>query len=233
MLATLDDYVVKTRNLQTGPYGTLRVQAPGDYARCVLAPLILEFAGRFPSLRVQLFAAPDGATSSDDGFDVIIAGTKPSVPGLVDCDLGSVEHVVCASPDYLARAGRPKKPEDLREHNCLVNLAGAPKDWPFQSGSKSFLVAVKGALSSNSADVLIQMALQGHGVVRVPRYAVRAELANKSLEALFEAATLSPERVCAYYSKAKHLPAKTIDFVNFLQASITGRGKASARRQGT
>jgi len=49
---------------------------------------------------------------------------------------------------------------------------------------------------------------------------------------LFEQATLSPERVCAYYSKAKHLPAKTLDFVNFLQSMITGRGKASARRQG-
>src|SRR5438093_3435612 len=233
MLATLDDYVVKTRNLQTGPYGTLRVQAPGDYARCVLAPLILEFAGRYPSLRVQLFAAADGAISIDDGFDVIIAGTKPSVPGLVDCDLGIVEHVVCASPDYLARAGRPKKPEDLREHNCLVNLAGASKDWPFQSGSKSFLVAVRGTLSSNSADVLVQMALQGHGIARVPRYAVQVELANKSLEAMFEGATVSPERVCAYYSKAKHLPAKTTDFVNFLQAEISGRNKAPSRRQGS
>ena len=78
---------------------------------------------------------------------------------------------------------------------------------------------MKGTLSSNSADVLIQMALQGHGVVRVPRYAVRAELASQSLEAMFEQAALSPERVCAYYSKAKHLPAKTTDFIKFLQAS--------------
>src|SRR5215813_2194160 len=233
MLATLDDYVVKTRNLQTGPYGTLRVQAPADYARCILAPLILEFVGRYPSLRIQLVSAPDSITAVDEGFDVIIAGAKPSVPGLVDCDLGVVEHTVCASPAYLERAGRQKKPEDLREHNCLVNLAGAPKDWPFQSGARSILVAVKGTLSSNSADVLIQMALQGHGIVRVPSYAASAELANKSLEAMFEAATLSPERVCAYYSKAKHLPAKTIDFVNFLQAAITGRGRASGRRQGS
>ena len=178
-------------------------------ARCVLAPLILGFAGRYPSLRVQLFAAPHGASSIDDGFDVIIAGSKPSIPGLVDCDLGTVEHVVCASPDYLARAGRPKQPEDLREHNCLVNLASAPKDWPFRSGSRSMLVAVKGTLSSNSVDVLIQMALQGYGIVRVPHYAVRAELASDALETMFEAATLSPERMCAYYSKAKHLPAIT------------------------
>jgi DNA-binding transcriptional LysR family regulator len=232
MLATLDDYVVKTRNLQTGPYGMLRVQAPGDYARCILAPLVLEFVGRYPSLRIQLVSAPDNITVVDDGFDVIIASTKPSVHGLVDCDLGVMEHVVCASPAYLERAGRPKKPEDLRAHNCLVNLASASKDWPFQSASKSLLVPVKGTLSSNSADVLIQMVLQGHGIVRVPRYAVRAELASKSLEALFEQATLSPERVCAYYSKAKHLPAKTMDFVNFLQSAIAGRGKTSARRHG-
>jgi DNA-binding transcriptional LysR family regulator len=232
LLATLDDYVVKTRNLQTGPYGMLRVQAPGDYARCVLAPLALEFVGSFPGLRIQLVSAPDSMSVIDDGFDVIIAGTKPSVPGLVDCDLGSVDHVVCASPAYLERAGRPKRPEDLREHNCLVNLAGAAKDWPFQSAAKSLLVPVKGTLSANSADVLIQLALQGHGIVRVPRYSVRAELAGKSLEALFEHTTLSPERLCAYYSKAKHLPAKTLDFVNFLQSATTVHGKTPTPRQG-
>src|SRR5215510_9226497 len=103
------------------------------------------------------------------------------------------------------------------------------KDWPFQSGSRPMLVAVKGTLSSNSADVLVQMALQGHGVVRVPRYAVRVELANKSLDAMFETATLSPERVCAYYSKAKYLPAKTSDFVNFLQSSTGVRPRRAAR----
>jgi DNA-binding transcriptional LysR family regulator len=226
MLSKLDDYVVKTRNLQTGPYGTLRVQAASDYARCVLAPLILKFVERYPSLRVHVFAAPDNTPTTDDGFDVIIAGSKPSVPGLVDCDLGGVAHVVCGSPDHFRRAGRPKTPQDLREHNCLVNLSSAPKDWPFQIGSRQTLVQVKGTLSSNSADVLVQMALQGHGIVRVPRYAVQAELADKSLEAIFEPATLSPERVCAYYSKAKHLPVKTTDFVDFLQAAIVGRGKA-------
>jgi DNA-binding transcriptional LysR family regulator len=235
MLATLDDYVVKTRNLQTGPYGTLRVQATSDYARHVLAPLIFDFVGRFPTLRINLFAAPDTVNSVDDGFDVIIASTKPAVPGLVDRDLGGIAHVVCASPEYFQRFGRPKKPQDLRDHNCLVNLSTAPKDWPFQAASRQFLVPVKGTFSSNSSDVLIQMALRGCGIVRLPHYAVRAELANKSLEAIFEAATSSPERMCAYYSKAKHLPAKTIDFVNFLQESIAANGKTpgSARRTGS
>jgi hypothetical protein len=35
--------------------------------------------------------------------------------------------------------------------------------------------------------------------------------------------TLSPERLRAYFSKAKHLPAKTSDFIHFLQASVGDR----------
>ena len=54
---------------------------------------------------------------------MIVARTKPSLPGLIDRDLGAIRHVVCASPKYFQRFGRPKKPEDLREHSCLVNLS--------------------------------------------------------------------------------------------------------------
>jgi DNA-binding transcriptional LysR family regulator len=223
MLSKLDGYVVEARNLQKGPVGTLRVQAESEYARCVLAPVIAAFAEKNPALRIHLFAATDSSGSSDDGFDVIVAGTKPSLPGLVDRDLGAIPHVVCASPAYLQHRGRPKQPEDLREHNCLVNLSSAPKGWSFKSGSRQVVVAVKGALSSNSHAVLIRMALEGHGIVRVPLYAAKAELANKTLEAIFENVTLSPERMRAYFSKAKHLPAKTADFVQYLRASLGGR----------
>jgi len=221
MLGTLDGYVVETRNLQKAPYGTLRVQTTSDYARCVLTPLLSKFIRSYPGLRIHLFVANDSDDFADEGFDVIITSKKPSVPGLIDRDLGRIKHVVCASPKYLERFGRPKKPQDLREHNCLVNLLSAPKGWPFQNGSRESLVEVKGSLSSNSSDVLIQMALQGHGIIRAPHYAVKAQLAGKTVQPIFEGMTLSPERMRAYFSKAKHLPAKTTDFIHFLQASVS------------
>ena len=223
MLASLDDYVVETRNLQKGPYGTLRVQAASDYAQWVLAPVVAKFLRRSPGLRVHLSAATDDCNFSEEGFDIIVAGKKPALPGLIDRDLGSIKHVICASPKYFQQFGRPREPQELRDHNCLVNAYAATKGWPFQVGSRQAVVEVKGALSSNSAAVLIQMAEQGHGIVRVPHYAVKARLADKTLQAIFESATSSPERVRAYFSKAKHLPAKTTDFIDFLQASIAGR----------
>jgi DNA-binding transcriptional LysR family regulator len=223
MLASLDDYVVETRNLQKGPYGTLRIQAASDYAQCVLTPLVAKFLRRSPGLRIHLSIATDDCNFAEEGFDVIVTSKKPSLPGLIERDLGAIRHVICASPKYFQRFGRPKKPQDLRDHSCLVNPHATPKGWPFQSASRQFLIEVKGALNSNSSAVLIQMALQGHGIIRIPHYAVKARLADKTLQAIFEGMTPSPERVRAYFSKAKHLPAKTTDFIDFLQASVAVR----------
>jgi len=221
MLATLDDYVVETRNLRTGPFGMLRVQTTSDYARCLLSPLIVAFGERYPGLRVHLSVLADDHTSTeDDGFDVIVASRKPSLPGLVERDLGPVPHVICASPAYFLRSGRPREPQDLRDHNCLVNFYSGPKNWPFQAASRPLLIDVKGSLSSNNAAALIQMALRDSGIIRVPARLVVRELAEKTLEPIFDQVALSPERIMAYFSKEKHLPAKTTDFIQFLQASL-------------
>jgi DNA-binding transcriptional LysR family regulator len=223
LLARLDDYVVEARNLQTGPFGTLRVQAPSDYAGRVLAPLVKKFVTGAPGLHVHLFAVEENSTSGEDGFDVIIAGKKPSPPGLTGRDLGEIRHVICGAPGYFRRCGRPSEPKDLRQHNCLTGQFSGAKEWPFKAGSRPFLVAVKGSLSSNSHAALAQMAVQGCGIIRVPRYAVQAELKSKALEPIFEGVALSPERLFAYFSKARLLPAKTTEFIQFLQATLAAR----------
>ena len=59
MLARLDDYVTERRNIETGPFGTLRVQATSDYARSILAPLTTRFVQRRPGVRVHLSVVPE------------------------------------------------------------------------------------------------------------------------------------------------------------------------------
>jgi DNA-binding transcriptional LysR family regulator len=220
MLAKLDDYVTETRNNETGPFGTLRIQATSDYARFIVAALIIKFAKKRPGVRVHLSVVPDNLILAEDSFDVIISIQKPSLPGVVGRDLGAIPHVICASPDYFRRFGRPKTPHDLREHNCLADLYSGPKSWPFQNSSRRQLVEVKGSPSSNSNAVLIQMALNGCGIIRVPLHAVKTQIAEKELEVILKNVALSPERMCAYYAKAKRLPAKTADFITFLASSI-------------
>jgi DNA-binding transcriptional LysR family regulator len=225
MLAKVDDYVTERRNIEAGPFGTLRVLAASDYAQHVLAPLTIKFGKSRPGLRVHVAAMPSHAVAVEDGFDVIVSQHKPPIPGLVGLDLGTIRHVVCASPAYLQKFRRPKTPQDLREHNCLADFYGGPKTWPFQNrpfanSARPVLVEVKGSLSSDSNAVLVEMALQGSGIIRVPFYAVKAEIAAKKLELVLKTLALSPERLGVYFAKGKRLPAKTAEFIAFLQSSL-------------
>jgi DNA-binding transcriptional LysR family regulator len=220
ILAKLDHYVTERRNLETGPFGTLRVQATSDYSRFILAPLTTKFVEQHPGVRVHLSVLPENLISAENGFDIIVSSHKPSLPGVVAHDLGAIRHVICGSPQYFRKFGRPKTPQDLREHNCLADLYSGPKSWPFRNSPRPLLVEVKGSLSSNSSAVLIRMALNGSGIIRVPLHAVQKEIADKKLDVIFKNVALSPERMSAYCARAKRLPAKTADFISFLKTSL-------------
>lgn len=225
MLEDLEDFVINTRNEETGPYGTLRVQATEGYALWFLAPLLPDFIRRYPHLRIDLVTEAATQNPVEDGCDVIVASKKPVGPGLIGRDIGVVRHVICASPDYFRRHGKPERPQDLQQHNCLVNSPFSPREWRFREGSKEISVWVKGMLCSNSTAILTQMALEGIGIVRVPGDRVRAELESGALESIFDDITCSRERIRAYYSKTKYLPAKTIAFVEFLETAFAGESE--------
>jgi DNA-binding transcriptional LysR family regulator len=220
ILAKLNHYVTERRNIETGPFGTLRIQATSDYSRFILAPLTTKFVEQHPGVRVHLSVVPENLISAEDVFDIIVSSHKPSLPGVVAHDLGTIRHVICGSPQYFRTFGRPKTPQDLREHNCLADLYSGPKSWPFRNSPRPLLVEVKGSLSSNSSAVLIRMALNGSGIIRVPLHAVQEEIADKKLDVIFKNVSLSPERMSAYCARVKRLPAKTADFISFLKTSV-------------
>lgn len=221
LLKDVDDYVTERRNLDAGPFGMLRVQAASEYVRFVLTPLIIEFSKSQPGVRVHVSVLSNGASSAEEASDIIISGQKPLLPGLVGRDLGVVEHVVCASPNYLKTFGCPKSPQDLRRHNCITDFYSGQKNWPFKTSSHGrMLVDVSGSLSSDSAAIQIQLALKSCGIIRVPLYAVKSEIADKKLTVILAKTSLSSERMSAYSAKAKHLPAKTAEFLGYLERSL-------------
>lgn len=219
-LAKLDNYITERRNIEIGPFGTLRIQAMSDYSQIILAPLAIKFVEHHPGVRVHLSVVLENFISADDGFDIIVSSQKPSLPGVVAHDLGGIRHVICGSPKYFRKFGQPKKPQDLRYHNCLTDLYSGPKSWPFRNLLRPLLVEVKGSLSSNSSAVLIRMALNGSGIIRVPLHAVQKEIADKRLKGIFKNVSLSPERMSAYCARSKRLPAKTSDFLSFLKTEL-------------
>jgi DNA-binding transcriptional LysR family regulator len=217
MLSGVDEYLVETRNAQTGPYGSLRVMAPADFASEIVAPLASDFSRKHPKVRIDISVSQESSGSPADGFDIIIANRRPDGPGLKEVELGHINYVVCASPAYFKDHGVPTRVAQLKDHNCLVHTSFSSKEWLFQDGGKEVSVHVRGSLSSDNSFVLAQLASRGVGIIRVPRYSVKSELAKGALRSILENESRSRDVLRAYYSKTKHLPLKVSAFLEFVQ----------------
>jgi DNA-binding transcriptional LysR family regulator len=134
-------------------------------------------------------------------------------------DLGAIRHVICGSPQYFRKFGRPKTPQDLREHNCLPTCTRPQKlaipkfaPPPARRGERIAVVQQQRRTHSNGSQRLWdhQSAL----------HAVQKEIADKKLDVIFKNVSLSPERMAAYCARVKRLPAKTADFISFLKTSL-------------
>jgi DNA-binding transcriptional LysR family regulator len=139
--------------------------------------------------------------------------------------LGQVRRVVCASPAYLKHYGTPRKPTDLRAHNCLLNVGSNAGDWRFQVGAKQPRLRVSGNFVSNSSDALIEVACQGVALVRVLSYQVEAMLAAKQLVEVLGKFAVTAIPINAVMSPGRMTPPKVRGLVDYLAQSLDAKRK--------
>jgi len=132
--------------------------------------------------------------------------------------LGTSQRVVCGSPAYFSRHGVPRTPEELRQHNCLINMSMAPRDhWQFNiPGGETTVIKVGGTMQANVADALRIAALSGLGLVILPTYMVGQDIRRNRLQAVLTEYVPAPLEIHAVYPHRKHLSAKVRTFVDFL-----------------
>ena len=138
--------------------GLIRLSVPKAVGRYVIHPHMPEFLRRYPKVDVQLILEDRYVDLIDDNVDLSIRITDQPPPGLVGRQLFPIEHLLCATPQYLAGHGVPQQPEDLREHSCIY-LGETPADarWKFRQGSKSVTVGVRGRYAANHTGVRLDV----------------------------------------------------------------------------
>jgi DNA-binding transcriptional LysR family regulator len=205
------------------PRGTLRVTAPVSFAQANLVPLLPEFTRRYPEVSFDLVLNETFMDLVDDRIDVALRLGRLAASGLVAHRLSDMRYVVCASPDYLRRNGRPAKPQDLEHHHCLrYPIPGYGAVWRFRNArGRISEVPVRGRVIASSGGALRQCAVAGMGLVMLPRWNLAAELRDGSLVQLFpeHAATASEFDVAAWllYPSRAYLPLKVRVFVDFIK----------------
>lgn len=167
------------------PRGLIRVDTGTAFARHRLARLLPEFQRLYPEVEIALSVGDRRIDPVAGQVDVTIRVGALADSALIGRRLGEVRRIIVASPDYLGRHGTPAKPADLLGHNCLL-LSGFARqaNWPFLVDGQRLLLPVRGSLSCDSADVLLDLALAGCGVIRLGDFLGEAALAEGRLVAL-------------------------------------------------
>lgn len=202
--------------------GTLRLNAPVSFGIRELAPLLPEFSRLYPDLKVDLGLNDRYVDLIDEGWDLVIRIGSLSDSRMIARRIAPCRTVICASPSYLERFGRPLSIDDLPAHNCLgytLSRITGTERWPFgtKKGNGKTTVAVSGTLKANNGDALVAAAIGGLGLVYLPTFLVSQELLSGQLVALdLGLATVEFDGVFAVYPEDRRPPAKVRAAIDFL-----------------
>jgi DNA-binding transcriptional LysR family regulator len=223
-------------HIRTEAVGTLKMTAPKSFGAVHLADATIAFARSQPRLRVSLILE-DISFRFDEfgekGLDLALRISSARNASFVEETIAPLDWVACASPDYLARAGRPSTPADLAAHACLVHVNVLPSDhvWRFEGPKGRQSIKVRGAFMSNSALALRKSALAGLGIALVPRYAVADDLAAGRLVVVLPRYRTMARPLLAVYPRSSAVPRKVRLFIDFLKEWFAAHdvNRASAR----
>jgi DNA-binding transcriptional LysR family regulator len=190
--------------------GTLKINCAERAAREIFAPVVLEFLRRHPEMKVDLVTEGRLIDIVEKGFDagIRLAETVPQDMIAVPCG-PPTRWVTVASPDYLARRGKPYHPRDLATHNCVRRRlpGGSLYRWEFERAGDETVLDVPGALTLDNDALMIEAAIEGLGIAYVSESGVRRELADGRLAAVLEDWTPPFPGLCLYYPGNRHVPA--------------------------
>ncbi|WP_018716372.1 LysR family transcriptional regulator [Arhodomonas aquaeolei] len=206
-------------DLQARPRGLLRVNVPVSFALQHLSAVLPAFLARYPELSVDVVLNDRFVDLVNEGFDVAIRITELQDSSHIARRIAPCEGWICASPDYLARHGRPQTPEALAEHACLVYAyARNTREWRLTGADgRTHRVPVRGRFQANNGEILIDAACAGTGLVLTPDFIANRAVAEGRLERVLCDYRAPGMAIHAIYPYTHNVSAKVRVFIDFLR----------------
>lgn len=162
----------------------LRVLVDAGYGRMLVTPLVPRFLEHYPAIELQVALTDVLPTAAAESWDVLICNDATPQPDLMYIPLGSPPQLLCATPAYLARHGRPRTPGDLNTHTVLRVLDAQPLALRRGSDARSETheVRLRPALQVNDPALVHSSTAAGLGIGVLPEFLCRQGLAMGKLE---------------------------------------------------
>lgn len=186
--------------------GLLRVTAPSLFGRWHVIPAVTSFLDTHPGVRVELILNNHNVDLVGENVDVAIRIGPLTQAGLVVRRVGQVRRVVFASPQYIARCGRPRAPKDLVKHD-VVFCSQWPRaiEWRFRVAGRERPVRLTPRLMVSEPEGVLQAVRAGHGIGRALSYQVADDFTSGTLVRLLQSFEPQPRPVHLVIPSARHM----------------------------
>ena len=181
VLDELDLAEAATTAAESRPHGVLAITAPVTFGSLHVRPIVDAYLAANADVRVRLLLLDRVVNLVDEGIDVALRIAHLPDSALIATQVGAVRRVLVASPGYLERHGRPRKPADLAAHRCISSIGLTPSEtWTFRRG-RTIRVRVVPVLAVNHAESAIRAAAAGTGITSALSYQVADQLERGTL----------------------------------------------------
>jgi DNA-binding transcriptional LysR family regulator len=220
IIEAVDAAEAAVADLAENPRGTIHVTAPLGIGRRLIGPGVPEFHALYPEVQVRLRLSDRKIDLMNEGVDIafklgFIEDSNLRMRAIMDCD-----RVICASPSYLARRGKPIVPEDLihGKHHCLLLRFPGSNEffWYLQTPEGVRKYEIDGPFDTDDGDVLTEWALAGHGIINKPRFEVHRHLLEGRLVPLLEDFPPVAAQLACLYPHRTYQDPKIRLFIDFM-----------------
>ncbi len=232
-MTELGEAVEAARHAGASQRGHLRITLPFVAYQLVIAPHLKAFRQRYPEIALELSFNEAFEDIAAEGFH---AGVR--LGGLIQEDMIAVRlsppmrDAIFGSASYLAERGRPKRPEDLLDHDCISYryiASGRLAPWQVKGPEGPETVEVNSSLVVNSTTALIDAAEAGLGLAWLFRPAVEPLIKAGRLVSLLQRYTIERPGYFLYYPRANARIEALRLFIDFLRERQKGGGRARSR----
>jgi len=199
-----------------GIRGSIRISVPRFFCAQIVAPMLTEFAGNYPELKVEIDVDERESSLHDTGFDVALRIGRLADSSMVARTISYSRMWLCASPSYLDAHGTPESPEELEQRDCLMHTSGEMQSgWCLHSEGPR-LFRVRERIRSACYFQLLEAARSGLGVALLPSYLAAGRVASGELKIVLEDCAPRPSPVSIVYPPSRKVSQKVQALIGFL-----------------
>lgn len=234
ILSELEAAEIEFAQRRAVPRGKLRVSLP--VAGMLMMPALNAFMRTYPEVQLDLEFTDRLVDVIYEGFDAVIRSSAMTDSRLTGRLLGEFHLMLVASPDYLARHGTPRMPEDLTKHACLLHKfanSGKFERWPLRRSDEGSDLALPATAIANSIEPLVSMAEQHLGIACLPDFAIKSQLSEGKLKPVLEQYVEHTGYFHVLWPSGRSVAPKLRVFVDFMSAHLLPGRSADGKTRPT